>query len=599
MNSQHSKERWVCDECTFESAQDDEFIFDNQQRWESHMRSSHQCSDDLLTFLGSMSKRTLSELAECPLCKRPPRRMRPDQDDHIAEHLHSWALRALPWNLSPNDEVSCDSPNAGSGSEIARSDMVEDEDNSKAATISETIEREITHWKHENHIPVGQRSNRLHTLTNDLRDILLKWIARTRLDTQNEKVLHHLMSINQTRAQLYCASQADMEGNEFTAQQLDDIEANLCETIELGIEYMNEAFGEEDRNRAPDPGPSHDSVKAFGEEDRNRGPDPGPSHRSVRAFGEEDRNQGPDPGPSHHSVKPATKAKSSSSSRSRIGLSFIFVVNRLAFYDPDSPLDWCRDKWMNVLPPKDLFGYSTEYPSRVMRYYDGAVTPADDYIWYRPNWNQPGYILQDAGDGVMIHATDVSSRAVFACNPHLPIVVIPEDPTTNVLSNQKKIMHALHFAHTHNAEGISFATMGMDHVPPSWDMLVRHLNGRGSRLIPSLVPPTYAPSSPPARQSRGLAGDLGVLLGMMAFSRENVDEVFLGRHALWRSRVWLGGDRSPKLYPKDVVTPPVGFLVVICLDPENPESTPERLHDFQWGGSTIVKEPSSSSSSRR
>ncbi|KAH7460528.1 hypothetical protein FOMA001_g19542 [Fusarium oxysporum f. sp. matthiolae] len=169
MKSQHNSVRWACDDCIFESEKDDEFIFDTQELWESHMRCRHSCPDDRLTLLCSMSKRDLAELAECPLCKRACGHTRPDQDDHIAEHLHSWALRALPWVLNPDDEASSDSPEMGSENDLTRiSDMsehTEDEVDSIAATISDVIDREVTRWKHEN--PIG--SSRLYELTWDQR----------------------------------------------------------------------------------------------------------------------------------------------------------------------------------------------------------------------------------------------------------------------------------------------------------------------------------------------------------------------------------------------------------------------------------------------
>ncbi|KAJ4315180.1 hypothetical protein N0V84_008514 [Fusarium piperis] len=250
IKSQHNDERWVCDDCIFESDQDDEFIFENQELWESHMRSRHSCPDDRLALLCSMSKRKLVELIECPLCKRPCGHSRPDEDDHIAEHLHSWALRALPWDLNPDDEASSDSPEMGSENDLARmsemSELPEDEMDDITATISEAIEREVSRWRNEELVV----SPRLYNLTKDFEDIMEKWTAHARLDTQNEAALQHLMSINQARAQLSHAS-------ELTAQQRQDMEDNMCITIELGKEYMTGVLREEEvewlyRESSPD-----------------------------------------------------------------------------------------------------------------------------------------------------------------------------------------------------------------------------------------------------------------------------------------------------------------------------------------------------------
>lgn len=234
-------------------------------------------------------------------------------------------------------------------------------------------------------------------------------------------------------------------------------------------------------------------------------------------------------------------------------MSFIFVVNRLGFYDappldPETEIDYCRDKWMNTLPPRVWYGYTREYESRVMKYYDGSVTVASEYYWSRGSLGQPGYICKMEEDGSMSVAEEFSSRGVFSCNPHLPLVIIPEDPTTCALTNQKKVMHALHFVHALNPDGISYAsTDDLSQIPIQYSACQKHLDGARSSLIPSLVPPSYEPPTTPPRRSRGLSGDLGILLGMMAFSRNTVEEVFVGRSPLWRNRVWHESDHLPRL----------------------------------------------------
>ncbi|KAL6352965.1 hypothetical protein LRP88_13442 [Fusarium phalaenopsidis] len=267
IRSQHNEERWVCDDCIFESDQDDEFIFDSQELWESHMRSRHSCPDDRLMLLCSMSKRKLVELAECPLCKRPCGHSRPDEDDHIAEHLHSWALRALPWDLNPDDEASSDSPEMGSENDLARmsemSELPEDETDSITATISDAIEREVARWKA--HPPHGDfvLSAGFYSLVAAFEDIIGIWSPHAQLDTQNETALQHLIIINQAMAQLY-------HDSEFTAQQRRDMEDNLRISIELGVEYMTGVLSAEEEE--PSRKPSIDAD----EPERPKAPPPPP-----------------------------------------------------------------------------------------------------------------------------------------------------------------------------------------------------------------------------------------------------------------------------------------------------------------------------------
>ncbi|PHH68806.1 hypothetical protein CDD82_260 [Ophiocordyceps australis] len=253
---QHNKERWVCDECTFISKQDDnftfnsnqkdEYIFDNQQHWESHMRSCHKCPDNRLTLLASMNKRKLTEFTECPLCKWPRGRLSPDQGNHIAQHLHAWALRALPWKLNSDDRATCDSADVpeDQDDQVTQTEALEDDDASMQTTISDAVKREITRWECEDPIPPGKRSRRLDTLIIGLQDNAQRWTTRIRLDTHNETVLQHLLNINQTKAQFYLVLHPELEGNEFTPQQQHDIDINLCENIELCIGYMNKVFDE-------------------------------------------------------------------------------------------------------------------------------------------------------------------------------------------------------------------------------------------------------------------------------------------------------------------------------------------------------------------
>lgn len=103
--NRHSIERWVCDECTFRDDLDEEYVFDSEENWKQHMSLRHKekCDGPQLMLLSSLCRRQLTRLVDCPLCKRSTGLVRPDKDDHIAEHLHEWALRALPWDPNTGD----------------------------------------------------------------------------------------------------------------------------------------------------------------------------------------------------------------------------------------------------------------------------------------------------------------------------------------------------------------------------------------------------------------------------------------------------------------------------------------------------------------
>ncbi|KAF4506665.1 hypothetical protein G6O67_006728 [Ophiocordyceps sinensis] len=290
----------------------------------------------------------------------------------------------------------------------------------------------------------------------------------------------------------------------------------------------------------------------------------------------------------------AHKSKSSSSSPS---VSFLFVVNKLLINQGES-CDMHRDVWHNELPPRNCWGYDGEAASRVMRYEGGQVTEARGYRWYRPMVRQEGFCV----DSAFVAVECYSHAAVFSCNPHLPVVIIPADPTT--LPDREQTMHALHFFHPPDPlRGLSQATTpDASYLPPHGGGPVKYVAGRNPSWIPGLVPQTYAAprSNAGLPPSRGLGGELPIVLGLMAFSGAP-DQVYMsrsdsGHRGYWRDRVWTH-NHSPPLYP-NITQPPRGFYVAVFYDPENPDgSTPERIRSFEWDSPVVNEYPSSSSSS--
>lgn len=162
--------------------------------------------DSQLALLLSLSRRRLTEPIQCPLCNRPAGPVRPDQDDHIPEHLHSWALIALPWDLHTNDQHSSDSPDLGSSNDLARlSNMSEFSEDNQAAggtDIKENLRHEIISWIKESPNLHAAFANRLKDPVAALSRFLLDWVTGDHPDEQNETLLQHLMTINQTVTQL-------------------------------------------------------------------------------------------------------------------------------------------------------------------------------------------------------------------------------------------------------------------------------------------------------------------------------------------------------------------------------------------------------------
>ncbi|PHH65703.1 hypothetical protein CDD81_1789 [Ophiocordyceps australis] len=279
--------------------------------------------------------------------------------------------------------------------------------------------------------------------------------------------------------------------------------------------------------------------------------------------------------------------KTPGSGSSRSSFSFLFVVNELEFYN-DSGADIFRDTWYNDLPPRSCMGYTGERAGKVLRFRDGEVEEAAGYVWYRDELRIRGHCFSNLGE-----APGYSEAAVFACNPHLPLVVIRDDPLT--LNDAKSSMHALHFFHPRHLPGLSQATTP-DAVLPHGGAPVKYVAGRNPSWMPALVPSVYANPWLEPPPSRGLGGELAIIIGLMAFSKSgpNVEDVFLGTHArpgYWHNSFW-SSRAAPSYYPRSTQETPRGFYIGVFCDPENAEgSSREAIHGFEWNSAVVQEMP--------
>ncbi|KAF4470198.1 kinesin [Fusarium albosuccineum] len=202
MANHHSSQRWVCDECTFRRDLDQEPIFDNEKDWKAHMSAFHQdeLSDSQLSLLVSLRKRQFTNLARCPLCNRAAGLVRPDDAGHIADHLHAWALRALPYGPNTENNDSSDFM-AVRGSDRSFSSF------SSLSRVPEPLERDPRireALKQELVCSRDKVSGLPRWLSSDIEnsiDALIRemrqWISSAHPDVQNEIILQHLTTINQ------------------------------------------------------------------------------------------------------------------------------------------------------------------------------------------------------------------------------------------------------------------------------------------------------------------------------------------------------------------------------------------------------------------
>ncbi|KAH6611465.1 hypothetical protein Trco_001485 [Trichoderma cornu-damae] len=292
---------------------------------------------------------------------------------------------------------------------------------------------------------------------------------------------------------------------------------------------------------------------------------------------------------------------SSSSTRhvNDVRTSFLFVVNELRVRLNEDLHN--GDHWYNRVPPTEPSGFEGEIPSRVMRYRNGQVEEAVGYRWAREAFQEsawpPGYVFKYDPDGIptytergeIIKAAVYKEMAVFSCNPLLPIVVINGDPlsATGPLDRSPLL-----FFHPPHQQGVSQAVHPESLMDPG-PRICKYAAGAAPSWMPSLVPETYRNPYDPV-QSAGLAGELPIVLGLMAFSEpvvgeegESVTQIFLGDHTLhgrWHCRRWKHS-AAPRGYALSAAEHPRGFLVAIFKDPDNQEfSTEPYLSDMEWNG---------------
>lgn len=123
---------------------------------------------------------------------------------------------------------------------------------------------------------------------------------------------------------------------------------------------------------------------------------------------------------------------------------------------------------------------------------------------------------------------------MFWCNPFYQFMVASGDATTRDidLTGPEDTWYAINF---HHEEGLS----RIDYVAN------QYLAGNDRGFIAALGLNSYRNSEEDAPKSSGLAGNLAMLIGLVAFSckRRELDAVLVGDQA-WRGYRWHGHNRS-------------------------------------------------------
>ena len=101
MQKEHSTPCWTCDYCSTST-------FADPAEWESHMTQTHAHSfpANQLRILSKMSRRMMLPEMACPLCAFSVDEASLGINEHITQHLHEFALKALPWTTRNQDGSS-------------------------------------------------------------------------------------------------------------------------------------------------------------------------------------------------------------------------------------------------------------------------------------------------------------------------------------------------------------------------------------------------------------------------------------------------------------------------------------------------------------
>ncbi|KAI1391639.1 uncharacterized protein F4822DRAFT_442556 [Hypoxylon trugodes] len=208
-------------------------------------------------------------------------------------------------------------------------------------------------------------------------------------------------------------------------------------------------------------------------------------------------------------------------------VTFIFVVNELELAEPYTTHN--IDPWGNPIPPSRASDYVGEKVGTVWRFDRGVIYPAREYVWSRGAHGQLGIIQYrehkfSAPPFRNFPLEFYNMCTVFDCGPFLPCIYNRKDVT--VLDAWDGFW-PLKFS---NAERVSEIT----------DIGSNRVAGRNACWVGPLVSNIYENGDESAEQSRGLRGDLSIILGMMALAEPpgHTDDAFRShwRHFRWTSQ---------------------------------------------------------------
>ncbi|KAK0123984.1 hypothetical protein ONS95_008972 [Cadophora gregata] len=247
-------------------------------------------------------------------------------------------------------------------------------------------------------------------------------------------------------------------------------------------------------------------------------------------------------------------------------VSFLFVVNGTTLND-DPQEDGVVprvDDYGRWLPPIYAAGFGRQNRGTVFRWSDGDISTASGYRW------DDGYGKTPNDDTLELY----KATTMVWCNPFYQFMVAAGDATTRNIADTVPgdTWYAINF---HHEDALS----RLDYVGN------QYLAGNDRSFIRQLGLSAYENPDEDAPRSSGLAGNLAMLIGLVAFSckRRDLDRVLLTERA-WRGNRWHGHNHSHGRKETR------GMVVSVYLDPDNPSgSTSAILNDLESRSGHLLK----------
>lgn len=231
------------------------------------------------------------------------------------------------------------------------------------------------------------------------------------------------------------------------------------------------------------------------------------------------------------------------------------------------------------LPPTLGAGFHPQIPGQMYRWRDGVVDKVGvKYQLYQGNW-------WFHADPDPVQLTHYRSATTFFCNSWHHFQTFQGDASGCDIERMPfpgNRWYPLTFRHERGLSRIDYVgeEQSLAAYGGGWvdELGLTAYNYTGPDPEVDVAPPPPPPSE-------GLAGNLSILIALIAFSCRNrdLDAVLLHDRA-WRRRQWRNHGR-PNGRSRGR-----GKVVNVYLDPENPQgSTDTTLYELEWTGAAIIR----------